>query len=225
MFVCFFIWHAVLEHDHARDVVAARRVGYIVGFYILRRSFKPEQAAQLVESGGGFARPAEIERQLLRRIRAAHLDHRMLLALLRHDDIDLPPRKGGEPLAEHLAALDLAVNGNTPRHEIAHRIIAADKFMPRLGHILGQVDYEMLAVIEPAVLKSQHREAGLGRTPVRRADHGKDILLLDRGGDDLLLLGDLFERVYTITQLRGFLKFQLVRGFEHLLGEPVYRSA
>ena len=83
----------------------------------------------------------------------------------------------------------------------------------------------MLAVIEPAVLKSQHREAGLGRTPVRRADHGKDILLLDRGGDDLLLLGDLFERVYTVAQLRGFLKFQLVRGFEHLLGEPVYRSA
>ena len=121
-----------------------------------------------------------------------------------------------QPPFEQLAVGDFAVDRHTARDKVSYHIEAADKLGERLRRIFRHIGYEILAVIEPAVREAEHGETRLaGRRRAR--DEGKDILLPDIGGHDLLLAAEALYRGNSVAQARRFFKFKVFRRVLHAL--------
>ena len=121
-----------------------------------------------------------------------------------------------QPPFKQLAVGNLAVDRHAARDKISYHIETADKLGERLRRILGHIGYEILAVIESAVREAEHRKACLaGRRRAR--DEGKDILLPDVGGHNLLLAAEALYRGYSVAQARRLFKFKVFRRVLHTL--------
>ncbi len=204
---------AVLEHDHAGDVLAAREVRDVVGLDVCRRLLQAQQARQLVQRGGLAPGAAHGLGKLLGRVAAAHLHQLRLLPPAGHGQAHPPARLFREPPGQQLRPLRRPVERDPRRNAPAQGVVPLEELLPRGLRLAGFAHKERLAVAEPAAREAEHLKAA-APAALRQGNH---VLLRHRGGDHLLPLPQPADGGDAVADARRALELQLFGGLPHLL--------
>ena len=209
--VVAFLRLSLLKYHHAGNDVRAGNVGNIEGFHPFRGG-NGQHFSKKRQRRADPLFPAGDTLSFLKGIFAGQLHQTQIVAPLGDVELRPPPVLLFQQLGEQLAVVDLKGQQNPLRGDAAAEIELLEQAGNGFQLVVGSGKHFVVLVQQIAAGKMQHGKARLGLgLPV--TDH---VGVRESTGRYKLLLPQVFHRVQPVAEAGRQLKFQIVRGGEHL---------